>query len=276
MKNFNKPSGDKNTEQAAEKDEFQYDSKEEIKEEAIYHSGEIKDSEFSFAKRLTKLEEAGEKISEKELERWEDILASEYKRMEENLELGEIHGIEARTEVLQHMVAYPGEGREEDLRNTIEARSGDCFYERREALKKAADNPGVDEQKKSRVVDLLNKFVSVVYEHIDLKYMDKQDIREQYGDDGHMYEYIRRTAHNNAIKYLNELNDLAKELNVRPFTPRNFLPSDLVDEKHQTGAEKIVFRYDRDIVEEYYAFAFPSATRKAQAIADQKERFGIY
>lgn len=276
MKNFNKLGESGNTERETEKDEFQYDSKEEARQEAIYHSSEIKDSEFSFAKRLMKLEETEEKMSEKELERWEDILAGEYKRMEENLELGEIHGTEARTEVLQHMVAYPGEGKEKDLRNTIEARSGDFFYERREALKKAVDNPGVDKKKKSEVNDLLNKFVSVVYEHIDLKYIDKQDIREQYGDDGHMYEYTRRTIHNNAIKYLNELNNLAKELNVRPFTPRNFLPSDLVDEKHQTGAEKIVFRYDRDIVEEYYAFAFPSATRKAQAIADQKQRFGIY
>ena len=120
MKNFNKLGESGNTERETEKDEFQYDSKEEARQEAIYLSSEIKDSEFSFAKRLMKLEETEEKMSEKELERWEDILAGEYKRMEENLELGEIRGTEARTEVLQHMVAYPGEGKEKDLRKGID------------------------------------------------------------------------------------------------------------------------------------------------------------
>ena len=79
---------------------------------------------------------------------------------------------------------------------------------------------------------------------------------EQYGDDMWSLQQFdeRRTAsHNDAIKHLNYLNDLARKYGTRPFTPRNFWTS---QNQRQTPAMSSHMSYDRHVFESFYTHAF--------------------
>ena len=84
----------------------------------------------------------------------------------------------------------------------------------------------------------------------------------------------RTMAHNNVIKHLNGLNDLARKYHVRPFTVRNFCPSDARPKGKQTPAIADLMTYDRYSVQSYYVIAFSSEERKRQAIQERNNRYG--
>ena len=92
-----------------------------------------------------------------------------------------------------------------------------------------------------------------VYHHVAFKRMTRYEQRSKYGSGGHEYENARTNAHNDVIEHLNRLNNLARKYGTTPFTPRNFWKS---IKTKQTDSVARRMRYDRDVVEEYYAIAF--------------------
>lgn len=245
--------------------------KHDYKEEAERHAKTVSEIQKSFGKRLSNLEENTEKMSEKEFLKWEDEYAEEFGKMLKETERGNM-SFDDTAENIKECVAYPGSNKEDVLAQTVEAYSGEYYYDRANELKQAImDN--CDEETAKTKIRLIEDFVSAVYDHIDFKYMDREDVRD-YGFE--RYESDRTFKHNSIIKKLNELNNLAREYQTRPFTARNFWPSDLKEKKGQTPAEALIFRYDRDIVEEYYAHAFPSAVKRAIAKQDFNARYGLY
>ena len=80
------------------------------------------------------------------------------------------------------------------------------------------------------------------------------------------YQNKRREAHNNLIRHLNYMNDLARKYGVRPFTFRNFETNDFAySEKLDVGGHTNARAdYDRSIVEAYCRIAFSSAYEKAE------------
>jgi hypothetical protein len=146
---------------------------------------------------------------------------------------------------------------EATLHETIEAQAGAYYRDRARALReaiRASDDPHKEEDE-----DVLYGFFAAVSRHLDYKYMTPEDIRLSYGKDYHEYDQDRTFAHNNAIRQLNKLNDLARKYGTTPFTPRQFWTS---EKKDQTPAVSKRMRYDRDVVEEYYAIAFSEEVAK--------------
>ena len=230
--------------------QFKQKQKEAAPERAKRHFQEIRAIEMDFAKRNDAIATAGEKMTQKEFERWEDAIADEM-----------------RPEVMQSMVAYRVDT---ELSKTIEARAGDYYTERDKALRTAIKESGRADAEKD--LAYLNGFFPVVARHLDFKYMTAEDVRD-YGST--MYESQRTKAHNDTIRYLNGLNRLAQKYGTRAFVARDFWTSDLCDKKAQTPAVAAVMRYDRDIVEEYYAIAFSSEVRKRKALVAKANRYGF-
>ena len=143
---------------------------------------------------------------------------------------------------------------ESHLDEAIEARSGDYYTERSRALRDAINASG--EKTKQSDLSLLGSFWSSVAEHLEYRYTTQAELRDQYGDDMWSLQQFdeRRTAsHNDAIKHLNYLNDLARKYGTRPFTPRNFWTS---QNQRQTPAMSSRMSYDRHVFESFYTHAF--------------------
>ena len=127
-----------------------------------------------------------------------------------------------------------------------------------------------DDPEAEKDLERAKSFYPAVMRHLDFKYTTEPG--EVYGDDEigmRLFEEARTRAHNDVIKCLNDLNDLARKYHVRPFTVRNFLPSDVRSKKSQTEAVSKIMRYDRDIIEEYYDIAFSSDVQKRKATFDR-------
>ena len=210
----------------------------------------------SFEKRSATIKDNGETMSQKEFEKWEDLISDELALAEKEGKNGNF-GIEQTAECAQHMVTSTNDA---ELHKTVEAQAGNYYYERMEALRQAIEDS--DDEKAKEEIDYLKSFYPAVVEHLDFKYMSPDDVRD-YGYDA--YEYRRTRVHNDVIKHLNGVNDLARKYHVRPLTIRNFWSSDLVRKDAQTPAIAKVMRYDRDVVEEYYEIAFSSEVRRRKA-----------
>ena len=230
--------------------------KEAAPERATRHFKEIREIEVDFARRNASLKADDELMSRKEFEKWEDAVADEVKWGDDEMRRGEMR-FGSKAEAMQHMVAYSVDT---ELHKTIEAQAGNYYYERDAELHAAIKESKSDTAKSD--LAFLNGFYPAVAAHLDYKYMTREDVRDYGSDD---YERQRTRAHNDAIRYLNGLNGLAYKYGTRPFTARSFWTSDLCDKSAQTPAIARVMRYDRDIVEEYYAIAFSAEVQKREA-----------
>lgn len=149
------------------------------------------------------------------------------------------------------------------LHETIEAQSGHFFHERARALRDAINNNAdLTEAEKKRQLDKIDALWEQASRHMNFKNMTREDVRG-YGSE--YYERSRTLVHNGTIRALNDLNDLARSYKLKPFTPRNFWPSD-GSRKEDPEPIKRRMRYDRDLVEEYYAIAFE------RELADEKKK----
>ncbi|MBR3144059.1 hypothetical protein IKF12_02565 [Candidatus Saccharibacteria bacterium] len=242
--------------------------KQEIKEGApgmaAFYYKNVRDTELDFAKRSKAINDGGGKMSEKEFLEWEDGLEIDLRQAEHEERLGKLSFSQA-TEARQHMVAYYVDT---ELHKTIEAQAGNYYDERDRALRQAIKDSGKPESEEDLMY--LNSFYPAVAHHLEYKYMTPSTIRD-YGAD--RYERERTRAHNDAIRRLNGINDLARKYRTRPFTARNFATSDLVNKNAQSLATQRVMRYDRDIVEEYYAIAFSYEVRDIKAKFEHESKF---
>lgn len=247
------------------------DLRHDYAKEATRHAEVVSDIQQSFRRRLENIENENGKMSDKEFFKWEAEYAREFSQMEDETKAGSMN-LDIAADNIERMVAFPGKGREEELACTVEAYSGNYYYERANELKQAITDNCQDKDLADQEIEQIKDFVHSAYDHIDFKFMDSEAVRD-YGE--MRYESDRTNSHNNVIKKLNGLNDLARKYHTTPFTARNFWPSDLKPLNRQTPAEATIMRYDRDIVEEYYAKAFPSAVQKAKAKQERDFGFGL-
>lgn len=234
-------------------------AKQEIKDAApgraagFYHN--VRDIQLDFARRNQTLAGEDSKMSEKEFLRWEEAAADELKLAADEEKRGGLT-LNQEAEAKDEMVTYRVDT---ELHKTIEAQAANFYSERDAALRTAIR--ASDSEDKAKDLAYLNGFYASVAEHLDFKYMTPSDVQD-YGPNE--YERNRTRAHNETIRHLNGINDLARKYDTRPFTVRNFWTSDLRDRRGQTPAMARVMRYDRDIVEEYYAIAFGDEVKKRE------------
>ena len=240
--------------------------------DAIWEAKQAREIQKDLGDRIKTLADKNEKISQKEFERWEEEYDEQYSLADDRLH-EEGADFTKYCDVMVNTVAYPGSGRENDLKGTVEAYAGNYYFDRKQALENAIKESDKTEKEKEKDISALDNFVSAVYTHIDYKYAT-QDEQRDYGIE--RFDRDRTRAHNEAMKQLNNINDLAREYGTKPFTVRNFHPSDTVSKNRQTQAESTIFRYDRNIVEEYYAYAFASKVSRAEAQMKHRMEHGIY
>ena len=245
---------------------FRQQQAEKAPTEATRLFKEIREIQQDFANRSATIQENGEIMSQKEFEKWEDAFADEYNSAQREISSANLN-LDAEAEATQHMVTYT---QDSELHKTIEAQAGNFYYERHDALRQAIQSS--DDENTKEDLKYLGNFLSSVERHLDYKYMTPEEVRD-YGPDA--YERQRTVAHNNAIEHLNGLNKLAKKYGTRPFTVRNFWPSNIRGKRGQTPAIAKVMRYDRDIVEEYYAITFSIEVRKREAKQRRSGKYGI-
>ena len=247
--------------------QLKQEQKDAAPEKAKSHFEEIRCIEKDFARRNATIASDGGKMSKKEFEKWEDAISDELGYADDQFRIGKMI-FRDKAEAMQHMVAYRVDT---ELHKTIEAQAGNYYFERDRELRAAIKEQGGPNAASD--LTLLNGFYPAVAAHLDYKYMSPEDVRD-FGSD--VYERRRTEAHNDTIRYLNSLNHLARQYGTRPFTVRDFWTSDLCDKRAQTPAIAMVMRYDRDIVEEYYAIAFSSDIKKRIATSNRSFQGGLY
>ena len=218
-----------------------------------------------FDLRRQNLESSGNKMTRQEFEKWEDALSDELEFAGDELEKTD-NTLEIMAESARAMILTTDEHK---TYKTIEAQAGNYYHERSAALKQAIESSGQPESEKD--LNSIREFYFAVIDHLDYRYEDPERVFSMGVKE---FDKQRTMAHNNVIKHLNKLNNLARKYHVRPFTIRNFCPSDVRPKEKQTPAVADLMVYDRYSVQSYYVIAFSSEERKRQAIQERNSRYG--
>lgn len=220
-----------------------------------------------FDRRRQTLESENQKMSKTEFEKWEDALSDEIGYARKELEKTD-NSLETMAECAQYMILTTDE---EKTYKTIEAQAGNYYHERSAALKQAIESSGQSESKQD--LDSIRKFYYAVVDHLDYRYPMPGEVERRGYEE---FEKERTLSHNNLIKAFNDINDLARKYHVRPFTIRNFCPSDVRDKKDQTPAVAKLMKYDRYVLQSFYIAAFSSEEQQRKAKQERENRLGIY
>ena len=220
-----------------------------------------------FDRRRQALESEDQKMSKTEFEKWEDALSDELEFAGDELEKTD-NTLETMAECAQYMILTTDE---EKTYKTIEAQAGNYYHERSAALKQAIESSGQSESKQD--LDSIRKFYYAVVDHLDYRYPMPGEVERRGYEE---FEKERTLSHNNLIKAFNDINDLARKYHVRPFTIRNFCPSDARDKKDQTPAVARLMKYDRYVLQSFYIAAFSSEEQQRKAKQERENRLGIY
>lgn len=220
-----------------------------------------------FNRRRQALESEDQKMSKTEFEKWEDALSDELEFAGDELEKTD-NTLETMAECAQYMILTTDE---EKTYKTIEAQAGNYYHERSAALKQAIESSGQPESKQD--LDSIRKFYYAVVDHLDYRYPMPGEVERRGYEE---FEKERTLSHNNLIKAFNDINDLARKYHVRPFTIRNFCPSDVRDKKDQTPAVARLMKYDRYVLQSFYIAAFSSEEQRRKAKQERENRLGIY
>lgn len=223
--------------------------------------------EKDFIHRKQAIDAEYNEMSQEEFEKWEDALSDEIHYARKELEDTD-ETLETVAECEQAMT-FPANNAE--IKNTIEAQAGNFYHKRIDALRQAIETSNNKDAKKD-LADIKN-FYNAAMIHLDYLYVTPDEIESMGFKE---YQDNRELAHNTVIKRLNDLNDLAREYHVRPFTNRNFCPSDTRKEKDQTPAVSSVMKHDRAIVKAYYFTAFSSEVRRKENELQRRIRYGIF
>ncbi len=220
-----------------------------------------------FDRRKQTLESENQKMSRTEFEKWEDALSDEIGYAKKELEKTD-NTLETMAECAQHMILTTDE---EKTYKTIEAQAGNYYHERSATLKQAIESSGQSESKQD--LDSIRKFYYAVVDHLDYRYPMPGEVERRGYEE---FEKERTLSHNNLIKAFNDINDLARKYHVRPFTIRNFCPSDAREKKDQTPAVARLMKYDRYVLQSFYIAAFSSEEQQRKAKQERENRLGIY
>ncbi len=137
---------------------------------------------------------------------------------------------------------------------TIEAATGIFYEERAKALNQQIS---ANEQNENTAADqaVLRQTWRKVMDYIEAA-TDYDFLHRDYTS----YQNIRRACHNNMIRQLNNLNQLAEKYGTARFTPRDFMTNDFSYDQRRdhNGQLNLRANYDRETVLAYFRTVFES------------------
>lgn len=196
--------------------------------------------------------------------RYENDLAIDWQRSEEAVADLRRRG---RGNGLYELAALQKLGSGVEPEDTIEAASGIFYHERAEQLAQALRAAGAD-----GAADL--KTMGLTWRKV-MNYLEATHDYDLLHEDYHSYQNGRRAAHNEMIRQLNTLNDLAERYQTPRFTIRNFMTNDFYYEARRDPGRALDHRanYDRESVMAYFALAFQQDFERERKRGERKERF---
>lgn len=196
--------------------------------------------------------------------RYENDLAIDWQRSEEAVADLRRRG---RGNGLYELAALQKLGSGVEPEETIEAASGIFYHERAEQLAQALRAAGADGEADLKTMGLTWRKV--------MNYLEATHDYDLLHEDYHSYQNGRRAAHNEMIRQLNTLNDLAERYQTTRFTIRNFMTNDFYYEARRDPGRALDHRanYDRESVMAYFALAFQQDFERERKRGERKERF---
>lgn len=196
--------------------------------------------------------------------RYENDLAIDWQRSEEAVADLRRRG---RGNGLYELAALQKLGSGVEPEETIEAASGIFYHERAEQLAQALRAAGADGEADLKTMGLTWRKV--------MNYLEATHDYDLLHEDYHSYQNGRRAAHNEMIRQLNTLNDLAERYQTPRFTIRNFMTNDFYYEARRDPGRALDHRanYDRESVMAYFALAFQQDFERERKRGERKERF---
>ena len=205
-------------------------------EELKYWASEYCNIERAFSKRDTK-------TNLQEYEKWEDEADEAFSKVEEVESRVTFDSIYDR-DATERLAIIDG-------RDSIEAYAG-SFYEERnyDLLTKIKNSDTEDSENDGNIVRGLHELVAK-YIYASKDYEAKRRSPKDYQNN-------RGSRHNDVIKRINEINEIAEKYGAKPFTFRNFITNDFPYDKKLdwSGATDARADYDRSAVEGYIRNAF--------------------
>ena len=120
--------------------------------------------------------------------------------------------------------------RYDEYDNDILVKSAYFYRDRLESLKQATNNQNID-----------NNFIHAIVDYASaVEHDNNSTLANRYDDIKYRQQYKqncqrrRSNCHNKMIDQINNLNDLANESNVKPFTYRNFVKNSVVNDHSNT------------------------------------------
>ncbi len=216
----------------------------EKREDVKHWSDEYKDIEQTFAKKEIK--------NAKEFEIWEDDAKHAFDKMKDAELYSDFQDRYERDAFEKLSKCDPSE--------TIEAKSGQYYRERNEAIIEAIKQNPNNEEKESEL-KTVHGLHMLVAGHIQA-IMDY----EARGSSPEAYNAHRKNAHNSLISGINKINHIAEKYGTKRLIYRDFETNDFLYDKSKDayGETNARAEYDRSIVEAYTRYAFSRDYEQAE------------
>lgn len=240
----------------------------EAEDEVRYWANNYNTTEGQFRQFCQRLQRGEWELSperyRENVRRYENDLAIDWQRSEEAVADLRRRG---RGNGLYELAALQKLGSGVEPEDTIEAASGIFYHERAEQLAQALRAAGAD-----GAADL--KTMGLTWRKV-MNYLEATHDYDLLHEDYHSYQNGRRAAHNEMIRQLNTLNDLAERYQTPRFTIRNFMTNDFYYEARRDPGRALDHRanYDRESVMAYFALAFQQDFERERKRGERKERF---
>ena len=240
----------------------------EAEDEVRYWANNYNTTEGQFRQFCQRLQRGEWELSperyRENVRRYENDLAIDWQRSEEAVADLRRRG---RGNGVYELAALQKLGSGVEPEDTIEAASGIFYHERAEQLAQALRAAGAD-----GAADL--KTMGLTWRKV-MNYLEATHDYDLLHEDYHSYQNGRRAAHNEMIRQLNTLNDLAEQYQTPRFTIRNFMTNDFYYEARRDPGRALDHRanYDRESVMAYFALAFQQDFERERKRGERKERF---
>jgi len=214
-------------------------------EDLEFWSNEYRQTEIQFSKFQKSTKNLNhDKNYYQQLSAYEADQAYNWQRLTESTNSARSHG-EVQDD---YILARVQQLRAVEPAETIEAASGAFFTERMANLRGAINNAS-DNAQEERDLKFINNTWQRVYDYITAA-TDYESMHESHSQ----YQLVRRSRHNEMIKQLNGLNQLAEAYGTPRFTLRNFMTNDFYyrQANDKGGWLNIRANYDRETVLSYF------------------------
>lgn len=240
----------------------------EAEDEVRYWANNYNTTEGQFRQFCQRLQRGEWELSperyRENVRRYENDLAIDWQRSEEAVADLRQRG---RGNGMYELAALQQLGSGVEPEETIEAASGIFYHERAEQLAQVLRAAGADGEADLKTMGLTWRKV--------MNYLEATHDYDLLHEDYHSYQNGRRAAHNEMIRQLNTLNDLAERYQTPRFTIRNFMTNDFYYEARRDPGRALDHRanYDRESVMAYFALAFQQDFERERKRGERKEQF---